>query len=310
VAAALLLPATAVAALWYVPLAVSYLRLGGFVNITRVGVVSLTAGGILVSWGVAVPLGAWGFARWAPRAGRDPGARVALALLVVAAAWLASSVVLGSGLGGAFLSLSRRHRQWPLLELAVALYAALGLPELIDRASRWRRAAGVAAAALVVVLCAASPVAASLAVPGRVGSSRLLGAALTGDTTTLLNVIAPRPGMRCVAAVPANIQVPVFAYTGYRLVLYRWYGYTANLARIRWHDIYRHIPGDAERVAANRALTGGAPAAQFAALVRRFGVDVVVAPARASVALPVGRYRSRVVGHGRGRIVVIWTGDC
>lgn len=306
--AALLVPAAAVALVWYLPLGISYLRLGGFVNITIVGPVNLTALAVVVSWGLATPLGAYGFIRFAARGRRDEGIRVALLLLVVTGGILVLSVFVKSGLGSAFLSLSRRHRYWPLLEFAIAVFAALGAGDLVDRLARWRVWAATLAAAAVAVVSIPSPVVASVAEPVKLPRSPLLTAAVEGSPSALLNRIAPRPGMACIAAVPENLDFPVFAYTGYRLVLFRWGGYTTNLARIRWRDIYRHVPGDRARLAANAVLTTGAggPAA-FRALVRRYRVNVIVAPRADAGAGAFAPYpKETAAGNGGARYTVVW----
>src|SRR5439155_24994421 len=83
--------------------------------------------------------------------------------------------------------------------------------------------------------------------------------------------------------VPKELDALVYSYTGDRLVLYQWGNYRTNLARIRWRNIYKHIPGDAERVADNRVLTTGRPDRSTGeAVAARYGVDVVVARGRAS----------------------------
>jgi len=310
-ALSLLGPAVLVAALWFGPMAIDYLRLGGFVNITLVGPVDLTPLAILVSWGVATPFAVYGFARWLPRVWEDSRVRAAFALVAVSAAVLVFSVVVGKTSGGAFLSLSRRHRYWPLLDLGVALLAGLGASDLFERLRAWRRPAALALAGAVAALAVASPVLASLAIPAKLNRGGVLTDTLLGEPGTVLNVMAPRPGMGCVAAVPELMDPLVYSYTGYRLVLYRWHGYKHNLARIRWKDIYRDIPTDAERLVDNQALiTGSAGPGRFGQLLAKYGVDVIVTTPQDASRADFRGYRMQSAVSGQQRLVVVWVGSC
>src|SRR6266550_3761444 len=81
-------------------------------------------------------------------------------------------------------------------------------------------------------------------------------------------------GARCVVAAPLHVDTAVASYTGWRSVLFRWDSYKVNLARIRWRNIYDHIPGDRERVASNILLvTGRGSPDQWRATAQRFGVN-------------------------------------
>jgi hypothetical protein len=308
-AVSLIVPALAVYAIWLVPLVVGYLRLGGFVNITIRGPVNLTPAEILAAWGISVVLGAFGFIRWLPRARDDPGARVALVLVAVAVGVLLLSVLIPRGLGESFLALGRRHRYWPLLHLGVAIYAGLGASELIELAARWHRVVALGLGFILVALAVPSSVRPAF---GRVDpSGGALGPAVRGDPDSLQMALAPGPGWRCVAAVPAPLDTEVFSYTGYRLVLYHWSRYTENLARIRWMDIYDHIPGDAERLAENKLIvTGTTDPASWRMLVRKYGVDVVVAPAQRAGAAPFEGSPSEWATRGTRQYLVVWVDSC
>lgn len=278
--AALLAPAAALYALWLVPLVWNYLRLG-FVSITLVGPVDLPPWAILVSWGISTPLAVWGVLRSLPGARTDPGLRVLVALLVVSGGILLASVLIPQTLGQAFLSLGRRHRYWPLLHLGVALWAALGATRLLEAAARRRRGLAVALAAALLATALPSPLVASAALPRRLGAPPALQAALRGDPGSVFNLLSPAPGTRCTAAVPAGLSVHAWAYTGQRHVLYVWSReYKTNRARLRWRDIYAHIPGDDERIRANDILTTGSDPDTWREVADRFGVDVVVVPAK------------------------------
>jgi hypothetical protein len=91
-----------------------------------------------------------------------------------------------------------------------------------------------------------------------------------------------------VVAVSGNLLArEVFAYTGYRLVLWVTVPGRTNWARIRWRDIYQHIPGDLERARDNRILTHGkGPPARWRAVAHKYGVNFVIVP-QAHAASPV-----------------------
>jgi hypothetical protein len=305
---ALLIPAAVVAAIWFLPIAISYLRLGGFVNITVVGAVNLTAVAIIGGWGISTPLAAYGFARRFRETLTDPGLRVVCALFVVTVGVLVGSVLLKSGFGEAFLSISRRHRFWPLLHLSIVLYGAYGAAALIEWLSGWRRAAAVLAGAAVVAMALPSPFIASVGLARKLGPAEVLADSLTGAPTFLNGFPVNRP---CHAAVPANLAHRVFSYTGYRLVFYRWDDYQTNYARIRWQDIYQHIPGDRERITENPELVNGSvDTGTWERLAAKYQLDYVLAPA-ASAGSPAfaGRPKTPVMGLDQP-YVLVQVGSC
>jgi hypothetical protein len=311
-----LVPAMAVFAIWLVPIAVSYVRLGGFVNITQVGPVDLTPVAIIGAWGVSTPLAAYGFVRLLRRTREDPGLRVMLAMLVVTGGVLLGSVVIESVFGDAFRSISRRHRFWPLLHLAIVLYGAWGAALLIEWvrewrwAGRWRRMAAVGVAFGIVALALPSPTLASIALPGEHGPPGVVQASLLGDPRTVLSLMASRG--RCHAAVPSKMAHRAFAYTGYRFVFYRWSAYETNYARIRWRDIYEHIPGDQERRSENTILVNGTVDPDvWAALARKYAVNLVIVPEdKASLPAFAGYPRLRSSPSEEQPYVMIMLGPC
>jgi hypothetical protein len=278
VAAALLLPALGAYSLWFVPQVINYVRLDGYINLTVLGPVTLPPGAILVSWGLVTPLAVYGAIRWLPRARGKPGERTALVLLLISASWVIAATIIPALLGEAFLSVGRAHRYWPLLYLSLALYAALGVSDLFERAKAARRWVAAALVAVVLAVALPSPVVAGLAVSDYGRESESIQWALRGDRRALLNLISPTTGDRCVAAVPFELDEPTWAYTGYRLVLFRWpVLHPGNLARIRWAGIYEHIPGDEQRIEDNRTLVRGlTDLRSWRQVADRYGVDVVV----------------------------------
>jgi hypothetical protein len=268
-AVAVLVPALAVYAIWFVPVMVSYFRLGGFRDITQVVAVALPPAAILGAWGVSTPFAAFGLTRSISRVRDHAGHRVLFVLLAVSALAILASVLVPRVLGGGFATLGRRHRYWPFVHLAVALFAAIGARGVLDWAVHRGKVLAVGLSALVVGLAVPSPLVASLALPRKSSPPPGVVSSVRGDPGTLLNVIAPAPGRNCEAAVPSELARSVFSYSGYRLVL--------KSRRVRWRQISDHVPGDAERQAATEALTGGSvDVDEWRALAQAYGVDVVV----------------------------------
>jgi hypothetical protein len=237
-----------------------------------------------------------------------------LAALTAAVISLIASAALPLYLGRGFSTLGRDHRYWPLVFLALAPLAALGATEVLGAVLRRSRRLGVALAVLTVVLAMPSPLLASIALPAERGSPEMLADSLEGDPDTMLNLIAPRPGMRCVIATPVGSSQRVFSYTGYRMVLFRWAPgeVSRNSAHIRWAGIYGEIPGGVERQQANRVLTGKVSnRAQWNAAADAYGVDVVVAPAGRASSRVFEGLRKQISSPASGeRFVVVWRRKC
>jgi hypothetical protein len=261
---------------WLVPLILNYLKFGGFVNTTHVGPVVLTFPFLMLSWGLATPVALVGVVA-SVRSLRTPSVLVPLVIILVTAAIMASNVI-PDALGSSFLTFGRDHRYWALCQLGVALFAALGATFLWDRLKVYP-AVLAAVTIAVVAVGIASPALGSAIYPQKDPPNRLIHASLEGRRT-LLNALAPAPERRCVVAVAGNFLArEVFAYTGYRLVLWVTVPGRTNWARIRWRTIYQHIPGDQERAADNRILTlGTGPPARWRAVAHKYGVNFVVVP--------------------------------
>lgn len=277
VAVAIFAPALAVYALWAIPVAVNYARLGGFVTITHIAPVDLPFYAVIVVWGMALPFGVFGTAIVIRELRTDPVARLLATVTVALIVSLALAAAIPSLLGDAFETLGRRHRYWPLLYLGVASLAVVGATRA---ASLLRARIAVAGASLVVVAATiASPALATSAVPDRLTSDPVLEEAVRRAPGSVLNAIDRSPGRRCTVAAPQDIAREVFSYTGYRLVLWTgsWFG--ANRARIRWADIYDRIAPDAERIRDNRILVNGWGEPQaWQEIAEKYNVDMVIAP--------------------------------
>jgi hypothetical protein len=276
--ATIFLPAAGLYMVWLVPLAVSYLRLGGFVDTSIGTTVVLPAWAVLGAWGVATPLALVGAVPTVRRAIRDPAARLPLASVAVPGGLLLLSLLPGGGPRGGFASLGRSHRYWPLLYLGVALLGATGASGLEERVRRVVVRAPVAL--LVLALAVPSPLLASLALPGEVRTASLVREALLGRPDSILESLRGQSvRATCTVAAPPALALTMFGYTGDAFVAVRTFGRRQNFARIRWRNIYRLIPGDAPRLAANQVLiTGEGPPGRWRAVAARWGVDLVVAP--------------------------------
>jgi hypothetical protein len=277
VAAALAIPALALYALWAVPIAVNYARLGGFVTITHIVPIDLPAYAVAVAWGVTLPFALYGGLVVARSWRADRSARFVAVLMLGLIAALAIATLIPLLFGEGFDTLGRRHRYWPLTYLGVAAVAVFGATKLAAKI-RSRFVIAMTCAA-VGALALASPVAASIALPVRAGTEAVLSEALEREPGSVLNAVDRAPGHSCVVAAPQEIAREVFSYTGYRLVLWTgtWFG--TNRARIRWADIYDHIATDERRIRDNRRLVNGwGDPAEWREIAASYDVDVVVAP--------------------------------
>ena len=306
--AAILVPAAAVFALWAVPIAVSYVRLGGFVDTTLVPPTELPAWAILGAWGIVTPLAAVGGAR-AARSFGDPGMRVVVATLAAGAVAVVASSFVPVLLGEGFETVGRAHRYWPLLALPLTLLAGLGAHYIGARVGRWARPAAWAFATCVVALALPSPLIASLALPSELRTPPKLRRALEGDRQQPLNVLARYGDGVCSAAVPSPGSV--FPYTGYRFLLYGHPDVRENAARIRWADIYEEIIPEAQRALDQELLMSGtATPEQFLAIVERYGLDFVIVPGRVASAEAFRGLSGRPLRAGATRQVLFGLDDC
>ncbi|MPZ91027.1 MAG: hypothetical protein GEU68_05265 [Actinobacteria bacterium] len=277
-AVTVVVPALAVAALWFGPQVATMLRLS-YQNLTVVTPVNYPPTAIVMSLGVTTPFALWGAVRWRSRALSDTGALVVLAWTVVSCGAVLASSALPALLGESFEAIGRSHRYWPLVSLGLALFAALGATELLDALAN-RRGVALAASALTVALALPSPIVASLALSEARSGKGLLKVALQGKDS-FLNLIAPRPGGRCVIAGPtgSNIDGLTWSYTGYRNVfLTTSNARPGNPGRLRWDRMYRATTPIRKRRRDNAILTRGLfDSERWRAIADEYGVDVVVA---------------------------------
>ena len=271
-------PALVIYAVWFVPVIVNYMELGGFVTITHIIPVALPATAILVSWGFATPLAVVGAVINVRRIGTDRAVRLCVLFAAVAAAMLAVSALIPGLLGEAFETLGRKHRYWPILYVAVALLGALGLTHVMAALRKRSRTMAIGALVVATTIAWISPVVASLAVPIKIGLYPGIGEAMRQEPGSLLYEL-DRRGPGCEVAAAREVQREVFSYTGFPLLLWTgaWLG--DNRARIRWTDIYEVIGSEEARIADNRALmSGDTDPAKWRSIVEARGLDLVVVP--------------------------------
>jgi hypothetical protein len=275
--AALLGPALALFALWAVPLAISYIRLGGFVDTTLAEPVSLPAWAILGGWGIITPLTAVGLVR-ALRSLGHPVVQVITAMLAAAVVPLAVTLIASEAVGGGFETLGREHRYWPMFGLALALLAGLGAHQLVAHLRHRHRALAVAGTVLILGFALPSPMIASVGMPSHTGILPAVEQALRGSRDQELNALtAYGDGVCSALAVDGR---PVFSYAGFRVVLFGDPTHRTNAARIRWARIYERIVPEAQRLRdAELVLSGRATRSELQAVVERYGLDVLVVPA-------------------------------
>ena len=310
-ALAVIVPAGAVASIWLGPLLFNYMKYGGFWNTAGLPV-ELGPLNILFAWGISAPLAVWGVVRWLPRIHTEPGVKVISALVLASGGMVAASSIIPFLLGEGFGTLGRSHRYWPVIHLGIALFGALGVYELLTLVGARRRSLVLVTSGLLLMLAIPSLVSATVSYPRRRATLAISETSLLGKEDAILTKMAPQPGERCVAAVPENLSQPVFGYTGYRLVLFRWTDVIwANAPHVRWKEIYEHITPTKERAQDNRVLTEGTgKKGQWEALVDKYGVDVVLVPLHRIGAASFAGLETEQATSGRLTMHVVHVTDC
>jgi hypothetical protein len=303
-----IVPMIVIWAVWLIPLAVSYVRYGGFAD-TAQSLVDLAPWSVLGAWGLVTPLAAFGIVRAFPAFPRDPGVRVSLLALACAAALVLASALSGL-IGQGFHTLGRAHRYWPLVHLALVPLAAIGVVAAVDALSIRRRAVAAAVVAgALLLLSVPSPILGSLAVRDYSEAPNVVSEAIRGKEGSVLNLIDPvAGGETCVAAVPDFMTHPVFLYTGFRVVRYTWTAKKReNVARVRWADIRQHIPWDGRRLTDNELLVNGTGTGEaWDETSEKYSVDHVITTRRAATKGTFGDAEVR----GAGKFVVFSRTDC
>ena len=290
-------------ALWLVPMAVNYARLG--VADTSGEPVILTPLSILFGWGIAVPLALVGVFAW--RGWPDPGRRVVLSFAAAAGIAVATAGI-APWFDEGFTTLGRHHRYWPLVYIAVALAGAYGAQVTWHRLQAIRRGLAVPIALIVAGAAVASPLLASIAVTRRPLENADLPTAMRGDDTNILNVLGEPLDRACEVAVPKELSRSVPAYTGARLVYF--VSGTSNQAGIRWSTLPDEVEDETRSVDNRMLVTASVEEEQWRSIIRRYGVDRVVIPATEPPPVAAGYPTATATGEQGGPYVVVETGDC
>jgi hypothetical protein len=277
---AVAVPAIALYALWAVPLVAGYRRLGGFVNTTATPAVILSPAAILLSWGFVSPLAVYAAVRWVRPHIREPATQSLIVLVTVAAIFLVGSSVIPRVLGSGFETIGASSRYWPVLYLGLSILAGVAGAELLGTLDRRRILLG-SILAVVVAASVATPLWQSVQLVRRWTWPEMLGAAIL-DRPNVVTEAAAMGRARCVTASPRYIQMAIFSLAGYRQVAYHGdKGHVGNYSRIRWRNIYDHIPSDAQRLADDEILmTGRSTTKRWQDLVRKYHVNMVVVRVR------------------------------
>ncbi|MDQ3785525.1 MAG: hypothetical protein M3360_11755, partial [Actinomycetota bacterium] len=160
--------AAVVFAFWAGPVAAAYVRFGGFVDVSVLGM-EWPLATALASWGLLLPLAAAGLAlagRQGPRLadGERSEAAVLLAWAASTAVWVGGTM-LARGARGGFAgngTLLHQGRVWPVAHLLGTAFAGVALLALYRLIARRSRALAAAGSGLLLGLGAASPAIASL----------------------------------------------------------------------------------------------------------------------------------------------------
>jgi hypothetical protein len=306
-ALAILLPALAVWAVWLLPLLITRTRYGWHDFAGRP--LELPFLPILAAWGITTPLALYGMARWLPPTRKSLKARIPAAALLAAVAVLVIAELLPRFIGPGSTTLGYRKRYWSLLHLAIVVYAALGLGDLLLRLWKRKRKAVFLVLPAVTVIAVASPVLVSLGLEGKVERhirSTLITESVRGNPQTLLNILAPSPGRGCTIAAPAELTVSTFSYTGFRHVhLQRGSGG----AFVRW----KHLSNPELRADHNEILITPSQETtdDWESLANMYDVDALVVSALFADSEVFDPYRKeQALPEGGAEYVVVWRKSC
>jgi hypothetical protein len=240
-------PAAAVLALWLAPVGRDAHRLGGFVNTTREASISLTPAEAATALFTLIVLAVAGIV-WLREAQPPPAWRSLVAVSAAAVVPLAASGLPGGRIAQTLPALSRGIHYLPALALVLALPAGAGAAEAVRRAGRLAPAAAVVigAAAFMSPVTAAAGMAAVLSYRHDHPMLSCTRPLPFGPHDTVALIPAPSlPGQNL-----ESLGLTVFASTGAgELYIPR--------PRIRFRNIFRHIPSQSSRLAAVNAIAAG-----------------------------------------------------
>ncbi|MGH2774774.1 MAG: hypothetical protein ACRDJT_04990 [Actinomycetota bacterium] len=301
-AAAIFGPALAIYALWLAPLLWNQFQHPGFNDLSAEPVVNspLTIAG---AWGLSLLFGVFGAVIALSRMRRDPGVRVAIAFVLTTVALLIAASFASRVLGPGVETLGRSHRYWPLVHLAVVLFAGLGFAEILERVGRLPRAGRslvLATGLMVIAASSISPVLSSIAFAQKSSSSNLMARAAR-EENSVLKVLSPEPGGPCVVAAEGRLAGQIASFAGYRFV----YGRRPP----RWESLFGPGAGENRRMANDLLITGGTDPDRWMTVARTSEVDVVVTTAALQGVSPV--LKEFGDQERSGRHIILWLDrDC
>ncbi|MFN2489349.1 MAG: hypothetical protein ABR529_06380 [Actinomycetota bacterium] len=235
--------AAAVFGLWAVPLAIDYVRFGGFVNVTPELGREWALTTALASWGLLLPLAAGGVVV----AARDlrERARPLLAFAVAAALMMAVAIARARfdwELGGVPWLL-HQGRMWPPAHLVAAALGGLALLRAYDLVRQRARALAVVGVAAVLAIGALSPRLASIALARTIerstGGFVFTRADFAPDAFVRRAAEHLGPGDVVEAVGSETLDLYLFQYSGVRVANFEDRRLARNDARIRFSDLAR-----------------------------------------------------------------------
>lgn len=244
-AGTMLVPALVVFGLWALPVAIDYVRFGGFVNITPALGREWPLPVALGSWGLLLPL-ALGGAYFAVHSLR-PRARPVLALAGGTLVLLTLALARGLfdwGLAGN-ATLLHQGRIWPPAHLLAGAFAGVGLLRIYRWIEPRSRAVALGALGFLLTLGAVSPVLASMELTEEMRAGRagfVYDSPEIVDETSFVQEAASRLSPDDVVLVEGpeaadELAFLLFQFSGVRLADYDHPNLGSNDLRIRFRDL-------------------------------------------------------------------------
>jgi hypothetical protein len=231
------------ASIWLIPLTLSYIRYGGFIDVTPVMGVEWPLPTALGSWGLLLPLAAAGLAVVLAKRGTGMGGRLVIVMTGGTIILLVLAIArgrLGWNLGNN-ATLLHQGRVWPAAHLLGAVFAGVAMVVLFDWLRRHSRRMAVSGVGVLLLVGVVSPVYASIHLT-RVMMMNERGFIYSGD-----DFDRDRFVFRATAVLEANDVVRVhgpdllgfllFQFSGARLAAYDDPRMDGNDLRIRFVDL-------------------------------------------------------------------------
>ncbi len=236
-------PAVVCLALWAAPVAIDYVRYGGFVNVAPALGKEWAPATSLWSWGVLLPLGAAGIALCARARAERP--RFLLAWLGAVVVLLGLAILRGI-VGWSLLgspTLLHQGRMWPTAHILGAAFGGIALVAAYRYLAARARVLAVAACMGLLIVGAISPALASLAI-ARMSERGHGGFVYSGSdfaggsfVSAAAGVLGPQDVVRTRGANELGLYL--WQYSGARVAAYEDPRLPGNDLRIRFADLAR-----------------------------------------------------------------------